>query len=234
MNKSLVTTLVSLLLIGAGYISPIYSTQIKTMGFYSFSGAITNWLAIYMLFEKIPFLYGSGVITERFEEFKGGIKDLIMNQFFTQENVNKFLTSNQSSLIKIEEDLIMDAIDFDKVFDKIKEAILESPFGEMLNMFGGADSLAPLRPLFKVKFKEMIGDIINNEQFISSLGQASLGGNNIFGDRITKIVDERLNELTPEMVKVIIQDMIKKHLGWLVVWGGVFGAIIGLMTTFLK
>jgi len=29
-------------------------------------------------------------------------------------------------------------------------------------------------------------------------------------------------------VKNIIQRMIKEHLGWLVVWGGVFGGLIGL------
>jgi hypothetical protein len=34
------------------------------------------------------------------------------------------------------------------------------------------------------------------------------------------------------MVKEIIQTMIRKHLGWLVVWGGVFGGIIGLAMSF--
>jgi len=27
--------------------------------------------------------------------------------------------------------------------------------------------------------------------------------------------------------------MIRRHLGWLVVWGGVFGGLIGLVVTFL-
>ena len=40
---------------------------------FALSGGITNWIAIHMLFEKIPF-YGSGVIPKRFEEFKTGIK----------------------------------------------------------------------------------------------------------------------------------------------------------------
>jgi hypothetical protein len=31
------------------------------------------------------------------------------------------------------------------------------------------------------------------------------------------------------MVKDIIQEMIRSHLGWLVVWGGVFGALMGLV-----
>jgi hypothetical protein len=35
------------------------------------------------------------------------------------------------------------------------------------------------------------------------------------------------------MVKEIMQQMIRDHLGWLVVWGGVFGGLIGLVTTFI-
>ena len=77
MNKSLLTNVVAVSLIGTGYISPVYSAEIKTMGLYSFSGAITNWLAVHMLFEKVPFLYGSGIVTERFEEFKKGIRGVL-------------------------------------------------------------------------------------------------------------------------------------------------------------
>ena len=46
--------------------------------------------------------------------------------------------------------------------------------------------------------------------------------------QVEQIIDNRLQELTPEKVKDIVQNMIRKHLGWLVVWGGVFGGVIGL------
>ena len=36
------------------------------------------------------------------------------------------------------------------------------------------------------------------------------------------------------MVKEIIQEMIRSHLGWLVVWGGVFGAVIGAVVLLFK
>ncbi|MCU7375947.1 hypothetical protein PEC18_35415 [Paucibacter sp. O1-1] len=36
-----------------------------TIGLFALSGAITNWLAIHMLFEKVPGLYGSGVVPSR-------------------------------------------------------------------------------------------------------------------------------------------------------------------------
>lgn len=67
----------------------------KSIGFFALSGAITNWLAIHMLFEKVPLLYGSGVIPNRFEEFKTSIKDLMMNQFFTIENVEQFIHNEE-------------------------------------------------------------------------------------------------------------------------------------------
>ena len=232
MNKSLITNILSVLLIGFGFISPIYSEEVKTMGLFSFSGAVTNWLAIHMLFEKVPFLYGSGIVTERFEEFKTGIYELIMNQFFTQENFDKFLSENSSGFLKIEEEALNQSIDFDKVFNKLKSAIVDSPFGGMLGMFGGESALEPLRPAFEVKFKEIISDIINDKDFISNLSSQS-SANNSMKDSVDKVVIERLNELTPHMVKDIIQSMIREHLGWLVVWGGVFGALIGLISSFV-
>jgi uncharacterized membrane protein YheB (UPF0754 family) len=46
---------------------------------------------------------------------------------------------------------------------------------------------------------------------------------------IEEMIDARLNELSSEDVKSIVQKMIREHLGWLVVWGGILGGLIGLM-----
>ena len=46
--------------------------------------------------------------------------------------------------------------------------------------------------------------------------------------QVEQIIDQRLNQLTPGQVKDIIQEMIREHLGWLVVWGGAVGGFIGL------
>jgi hypothetical protein len=39
--------------------------------------------------------------------------------------------------------------------------------------------------------------------------------------KIETVIDKRLNELTPQLVKEMVQKIIKVHLGWLVVWGGI-------------
>jgi len=98
LNQSFLTNFISVLIIIAGYVSPYYPETLKAIGFFAFSGAITNWLAIYMLFEKVPFLYGSGIIPARFEEFKASIKSLMMQQFFTVQNIDHLVGSNDRCL----------------------------------------------------------------------------------------------------------------------------------------
>jgi hypothetical protein len=39
---------------------------------------VTNYLAIYMLFEEVPGLYGSGIIPKRFQQIKATLKTMIM------------------------------------------------------------------------------------------------------------------------------------------------------------
>ena len=52
------------------------------------------------LFEKVPFIYGSGVIPKRFEAFKRGIKRLVIEEFFTREHIEKILNENNTLLSK--------------------------------------------------------------------------------------------------------------------------------------
>ena len=48
---------------------------------------------------------------------------------------------------------------------------------------------------------------------------------------VAELIDCRLDEMTPKMVKEIVQQMIQKHLGWLVVWGCALGGVMGLVVT---
>ena len=232
MNKSLLTNIVALIIVILGFV--LKQDLLFMIGLFALSGAVTNWLAIHMLFEKVPFLYGSGVVENRFSEFKNGIHSLIMEQFFTKENLQKFFEEEITSK-KSHFDLspILEKTDFSPAFDSLKQAVLESPFGGMLGMFGGEAALEPLKEPFTNKLKGAIVTISKNESFQASLHE-SLGSSNVSDDifeKVSQIVNKRLNELTPKMVKEIVQKMIKEHLGWLVVWGGVFGGVIGLIST---
>jgi len=235
LNKSFLTNLTAILIIVAGYLCPIEPDLMKSIGFFALSGAVTNWLAIHMLFEKVPFLYGSGVIPNRFDEFKFAIKDLMMKQFFTQENVEQFIEAEEqqgSHVLNI--DPLMNAIDYEKIYEGLVTSIMESSFGSMLQMMGGEQALAPLREPFMEKMKNTLREMVESERFKDVL-KLGLDSHKIGQDIVSKIetiIDKRLNELTPQLVKEIVQKIIKIHLGWLVVWGGVFGGILGAAFSF--
>ena len=93
MSKSLITDLIAILMIGVSFVvSPMYQCVFLFTGLFALSGAITNQLAIHMLFEKVPFLYGSGVIEKNFDTFKASIREMIMKQFFTKEQLGEFFS----------------------------------------------------------------------------------------------------------------------------------------------
>jgi uncharacterized membrane protein YheB (UPF0754 family) len=203
---------------------------IKTVGLFAVSGALTNWIAVHMLFEKIPGLYGSGVIPERFEDFKSGIRTLVMEQFFSEQNIQRFLTDNNQP-VHIEFAPIIKKVDLTPTFDSLVEVIKDSSFGQMLGMFGGVEALEPMRQPFVEKMSAALADITQDPKFTLLL-QEELTQPDMqqeLHQKIKQIVEQRLDELTPKMVKDIIQTMIREHLGWLVVWGGVFGGLIGLI-----
>jgi uncharacterized membrane protein YheB (UPF0754 family) len=228
LNKSIITNGLAIALVFVGFF--LDNIIVKTVGLFAVSGAITNWLAIHMLFEKVPGLYGSGVIPQRFEDFKSGIRTLVMEQFFSEENIQRFLADSNQPM-QVDFAPIIKKVDLAPTFDSLVEVIKASSFGQMLGMFGGVEALEPMRQPFVEKMGSALADITQDPKFVLLL-QEELTQPDVQQDlhvKINQIVEQRLDELTPDMVKDIIQSMIREHLGWLVVWGGVFGGLIGLL-----
>ena len=232
MNKSVVTNLVALIVTISGLLLAGRTGElVLSTGLYALSGGITNWLAIHMLFEKVPGFYGSGVIPARFTEFRAGIRDLVMQQFFNPENLRRFFAGpgKGEGAVSVLDGLI-EKVNFDKAFDGLIDVIMHSSFAGMLGMLGGVKALDPLRVPFVEKMQQFLHQVKDDpavEQELKGHGSEEMLL------RIEQIVDQRLEELTPELVKEIIQTMIHKHLGWLVVWGGVVGGLIGFGVAFL-
>ncbi|MGH1431234.1 MAG: DUF445 domain-containing protein [Neptuniibacter sp.] len=233
MNKSALTNFAALLVLFAGLVSDDHI--LLTIGLFALSGAVTNWLAIHMLFERVPGLYGSGVIPARFEDFKLGIKSLMMEQFFTEENIERFLSAENGQQPDLHLAPVIEKVDFAPTFDSLIAVIQSSKLGGMLAMIGGVEVLEPLREPFVANIKTSIEDITRDEAFIALLKE-ELEQPDVLAEmqgKVEVVVQQRLDELTPQLVKEIIQKMIREHLGWLVVWGGVFGGLIGLLAAFL-
>jgi len=188
---------------------------IYSIGMFSFAGGITNWLAIKMIFRKIPLLYGSGVIQNNFENIKLGIKDVIINQI-----IDKNLLNNENSKNKIINNLkesIINELNYDKLFERFKEIIKKSSFSGVIDMMGGDDILNKLKPSFNDNIALIIEDIILSTDL-----------NKIYNG-FEVIIDDSVDKLTPLMVEKIIEDIIYKYMYWLVIWGNLIGALMGIV-----
>lgn len=207
-----------------------YHAPMLFTGLFAFSGAVTNQLAIHMLFEKVPLLYGSGVIEKNFGTFKVSIKNMIMTQFFTKEQLGDFFTKEEQ---KINLAPLVENTDFSPAFDALSKTVMESKFGAAISMFGGEKALEGLREPFSRKLKSAVSSIVSSSAFKAQLDD-HIKSSALSDDMIASVeglITRRLEELTPKMVKDLVQELIKEHLGWLVVWGGVFGGLIGLVSS---
>ena len=234
MNKSVLTNIVALLLIGLSLIPALESVAkiLLFSGLFALSGALTNQLAIHMLFEKVPFLYGSGIIQLRFEAFKEAIRELMMTQFFTQEQITHFFETEEQKINLVP---VVESTDFSPAFDALSNTVMESNLGSMLNMFGGESALEQLRDPFTRKMQRAMVKIVQSKAFEMQLAHyinhSTLRQD--VKDSIETIIQKRLDALTPVMVKEMVHTLMREHLGWLVVWGGVFGGLIGALSALL-
>ncbi|MGZ8144479.1 MAG: DUF445 domain-containing protein [Methylosarcina sp.] len=234
-NKSFLTNIISLLIVIVGYLIPVQQELIKSIGFFALSGAITNWLAIYMLFERVPLLYGSGVIPSRFEEFKQSVKEMMMQQFFTVSNIEQFIEAEEQQGGKVLNlDSLLNAVDYERIYHGLVSSLMDSSFGGMLAIMGGPEVLTPLKRPIIEKLRTILAGIAESDNFTAAL-RHGLDARKIGNDIIIKIemvIDKRLDELTPQLVKEMVQAIIQEHLGWLVVWGGIFGGLMGALFVF--
>ena len=231
LDKGWVTNFISVGLIGASYtVEGTAGSALRSAGLFALSGAVTNQLAIHMLFEKVPFLYGSGIIIDRFESIREALKTLIMEKFFTPEKIESFVKSQERTI-----DLtpIIEETDFTPAYNALVRSVMDSPLGGMIGMFGGEAVISKLKEPFLEKIKASTIEISQSESFMNALNAHLHQGSGHLTDTIGEIVELRLAELTPTMVKEMLHTLMKEHLGWLVVWGGVFGGVIGILSSFL-
>jgi len=204
---------------------------ILAFGLFGFAGGVTNWLAITMLFDEVPGLYGSGIIPKQFKQIRETMKVMIMDTFFAPAFLEKQLkeklgTFTDPKVVESKLQSLLDSPEFEAVLDKKLASLGSSPMGMMLSMM--SLNAAKIKPFIKPFISGIASDI-------GTLLGSMVDGENAFPvmkirAEVEKLMDERLKELTADRVKKLIEAVMRAHLGWLVVWGNIFGGLIGVIS----
>jgi hypothetical protein len=205
-----------------------WSDWLVAAGLFGFAGGVTNWLAVKMLFDRIPFLYGSGVIPGRFREIRRTVKDLIMVHFFDEEYLSRFF-SERLDTISHDENLaprlvaILESDEVDAIIERKLQEMQLTPTGMIIKMVG-TETVKPLVKRFICGMGEDVAPLVAAEFARPGVEVGALR------EQVNQLLEAKLEELTPEAVKRMMEDVMRQHLGWLIVWGNVFGGCIGVLS----
>lgn len=189
---------------------------VLSLGLFAAAGGITNWAAIKMLFDKIPYVKGSGIIPARFKEIREVVKGVIMKNFFDEVYLGRYF-KDQILAVDLEEKLET----FLKSDNMVK--LLQAVFGDDAQML--LPMIQPyalktgkkMAPLIKMKIREM--DLVEDLKAVRN--------------QIDAMLTKKMEELTPMKVKALLEEIMRKHLFWLVVWGNIFGGLLGVLSAAL-
>ena len=233
-NKGKVSNFITFALLVFGLLSPaeaLWRPWVLAAGLFGFAGGITNWLAVKMLFDRVPLLYGSGVIPNRFREIREQVKLLIMTHFFDTDYLERFFGERVGTLSSdpgLEQKLVdlLASEEVDEIVERKLEELQASPSGMMLKMVG----TQTVKPLVK-QFLAGVGAELT-PRLVAELAQPALEVDAL-REQVDQLLAAKLEELTPQTVKEMMEEVMRHHLGWLIVWGNVFGGLIGLVSHFL-
>jgi uncharacterized membrane protein YheB (UPF0754 family) len=259
MDKGTVSNCVSACLLAAGLALDFaghggaLQSAVLSVGLFAFSGGITNSLAIKMLFDRVPGFYGSGVIQLRFEEIREQIKKLILEQFFTAEHLREYFRAQERrvdvmeflrardgrsplrALVETQWTKLTSADVLGRIVSEHVERAFNSTMGGLLVLVG-RETIEGVVGRFVASLAESMRSRLEELADEVTLDARSLGLEvdeqriiERLKEEVRSLLERRLEKLTPQQVKRIVEDVIRRHLGWLVIWGNVFGGGIGLI-----
>jgi len=242
-NKATISNFITLLIMVTGIVlHQIYQDDeeidnkwvdafklIRAFGLFGFAGGMTNWLAIRMMFDKIPFLIGSGILLNNFVEIRDNVKKTTMATYFDAGHLSHYVTQKT--------EIILNSLQLDEsirevirspgvqalISDKIEE-VFSTPEGLVLGLVVNKEKVKlNIMPSFENAGKDivpLVSQLIRNSEHLSE---------EKVRDQVDRLITSKLVEMHPKNIIAVVKEMVENELGWVIVWGNVFGGLLGLI-----
>ncbi|XP_019849205.1 PREDICTED: uncharacterized protein LOC100633155 isoform X2 [Amphimedon queenslandica] len=204
--------------------------SLRSFGFFGLAIGIINWLFIELLFRKVLCVFGSGLIQKHYGEIINGFRDVIVDVIFDTEQLQSFFTEKDERIRKILklESRVSGLLDSDaaqKVIDSKIDSILASPQGMHLLMMNVDEE--KVRRMLQVNIRTFIDNV--SPMIYKRLVAPGISDAQSLKSEITYILEPKITQLMPKDVNKIVAAMIHKHLSWLIIWGNLFGGLVGFV-----
>lgn len=197
-------------------------------GLFGFTGGVTNWVGLKLIFNRIPGLFFSGAISKNFVTARKLMANFILEEFFSPSQVRTYVKDKKSSYLKAEHidnqlEKLLDSRRAENMIHEQLDVLMGTPEGLRLRMLGVTKAkLAPLVKPQLLKFKTQIVPLV-----LSSMESVDLLNADHLREQIVDLISSRTHELSAQQVKQLVEDAVYRHLSWIVFWGSVLGAFVG-------
>lgn len=158
------------------------------------------------------------------------VMDTVLETFFDAPSLSQYVGDKAEQLkssdyLQSKIRAILESEEVDAILTKHLDILFTKQEGMMLMMVGmTSQSLKPMVKPFLVQMDAEIAPAMAGKFDPKSMIDAHK-----IREQVQELMRTKMEMLTPRMVKTLVEDMIRKHLGWLVVWGNILGGFIGLL-----
>lgn len=233
-NLGVVGVGICLTLIGAGLACRLYPEAPRefhrdagrfflSCGIFGLASALSNFVAVKVLLLTLFLSRHESVL-------QASVQDIVMNIFFTKEAVEPHLVAHVrkglSTTTNVVQTIgqILTTPEFDTLIEKyLKRLLYQTPEGLMMT-FAGL-SKEKLKPLVLPAMVTLVSDVL---PVLSTLFEVKdvVSMDAVF-DVLERIVSHRAESLNIRDLKGIVSGVLGPHLSILVLWGSVFGILLG-------
>lgn len=199
-------------------------------GLFGFAGGFTNWVALQMLFYRIPLVYGSGVIPSRHKKIRETVKNVVLSAFFDEGFLDKYVGQKIVQMATVHDagkrlQAVLQSAAVEQLINAKLDGLFSQSEGDVLRMIGICRE--KLKPMIRPLLLSLAADLAPG---IANKLAGSKGTTVVWLKReLDAYMTLRLQELTKYRTTSLLRQIIGRHLGWIVVWGTVFGALVGLL-----
>ncbi|XP_065184684.1 uncharacterized protein LOC135815332 [Sycon ciliatum] len=198
-------------------------------GLFGFMGGFTNWLAVAMLFTKVPFLYGSGVVPARFKEIRVRLRKEMVTSVFDGRHFIRYVnqrtrTAVASADVPQQIAKFLSNPEVDSILQRRLNEFRDEPVGQLLASVGvKADDQSTVKPAIIGASADLAPAVL------TALGQLNKTPVHLFRRELDAFITQRAENLDQETVTRMLKAVLRPHLGWIILWGSFFGMVMGII-----
>ncbi|ETV68587.1 hypothetical protein H257_15563 [Aphanomyces astaci] len=232
----MLVALAGLVILGCSGDYTLVGKTLALVGGCGLGAGMMNALFVHLLFRRVRGCVGAGVFHRQAKEIAIQLQRLMVHTFFSPTTLAGYAKSfdSRQGAVTATVRSRLDQPDSHIALVNAFTSVASTPSGAVLNsfagMFGGIEPMVPkIRPLviaLAAEWDQQHPSLLSRIQAVTGASSEDVVLQRL-SQEIGNFLHTRAMRLEPAEVAAMLQTLVAPHLTWIVVWGNVFGLVLG-------